>query len=494
MSTPDSIPTGSFSLKSPYGKRAIGLAVAAAVGGFLFGFDSSVINGAVDSIDQNFELGSVLTGFVVAVALLGCAVGAVLAGNLSDRWGRLKVMMLGSGLFLVSSIGAGLTFSVPDLILWRVLGGLGIGIASVVAPAYIAEIAPRQIRGGLASLQQLAITLGIFVALLSDALLAWGAGGASQDLWLGLEAWRWMFLVGVIPAAVYGILAFTMPESPRYLIAKGRVDEAKVIFATLVPPADLDKTVNELVHTIDEDRKNAGVSLKGPVFGLQGIVWVGIILSVFQQFVGINVIFYYSTSLWQSVGFPESASLGISVVTSITNVLVTLVAIFLVDRVGRKPILLTGSVIMTLSLAAMAVCFMFSTTDAEGAVSLPAPWGPIALVAANLFVIGFGASWGPLVWVLLGEIFPSRIRGKALGVAAGAQWLANFLITVSFPAMSAWSLPLTYGMYAAFAALSFIYVAWKIPETKGMDIEQTETLFTKRNAYRDRDAAQRAGS
>ena len=483
MSSPDSIPADTFSMKSPYGKRAIGLAIAASVGGFLFGFDSSVINGAVDSIDQNFELGSVLTGFVVAVALLGCAVGALLAGALSDRWGRLRVMMLGSGLFLVSSIGAGLTFSVPDLILWRVLGGLGIGIASVVAPAYIAEIAPRQVRGGLASLQQLAITLGIFVALLSDALLAWGAGGASEDLWLGLEAWRWMFLVGVVPAAVYGILAFTMPESPRYLIAKGRIDEAKTIFATLVPPADLDKTVNELVHTIEDDRKNSGVSLKGPVFGLQGIVWVGIILSVFQQFVGINVIFYYSTSLWQSVGFPESASLGISVVTSITNVLVTLIAIFLVDRVGRKPILLTGSVLMTISLAAMAVCFLFAEGSGSD-VSLPAPWGPIALIAANLFVVGFGASWGPLVWVLLGEIFPSRIRAKALGVAAGAQWIANFLITVSFPAMSSWSLPLTYGMYAAFAALSFVYVAWKIPETKGMDIEQTETLFTRKDAYK----------
>ncbi len=487
MSSPDSIPADTFSLKSPYGKRAIGLALAAAVGGFLFGFDSSVINGAVDSIDSHFELGSVLTGFVVAVALLGCAVGAMLAGALSDRWGRLKVMMLGSALFLVSSIGAGLTFSVPDLILWRVLGGIGIGIASVIAPAYIAEIAPRQVRGGLASLQQLAITLGIFVALLSDALLAWGAGGASQELWLGLEAWRWMFLVGVVPAAVYGILAFTLPESPRYLISKGRIDEAKKIFATLVPPVDLDKTMNELVHTIDEDRKNSGVSLRGPVLGLQRIVWVGIILSVFQQFVGINVIFYYSTSLWQSVGFPESASLGISVVTSITNVLVTLVAIFLVDRVGRKPILLTGSVLMTLSLAAMAVCFLFAEGSGSD-VSLPAPWGPIALVAANLFVIGFGASWGPLVWVLLGEIFPSRIRGKALGVAAGAQWIANFLITVSFPAMSAWSLPLTYGMYAAFAALSFVYVAWRIPETKGMDIEQTETLFTRKNAYKKDDA------
>jgi MFS transporter, SP family, sugar:H+ symporter len=481
MSDPGTIPTGSFSLKSPYGRRAIGLSVAAAVGGFLFGFDSSVINGAVDAIDGHFETGPVLTGFIVAVALLGCALGAILAGNLSDRWGRLRVMMLGAGLFLVSSIGAGLTFSVPDLILWRVLGGLGIGIASVVAPAYIAEIAPRQIRGALASLQQLAITLGIFAALLSDAVLVWGAdGSASNTLWFGLEAWRWMFLVGVIPALVYGILAFTLPESPRHLIAKGRTDEARRIFAQLMPEADLDQTVRELTNTIESDRKNAGVSLRGPVLGLQGIVWVGIILSVFQQFVGINVIFYYSTSLWKSVGFDESASLGIGVFTSTVNVLVTLVAIFLVDRIGRKPILLTGSVLMTLSLAAMAVCFLFSVTDADGAVSLPAPWGPIALVAANLFVIGFGASWGPLVWVLLGEIFPSRIRGKALGVAAGAQWVANFLITVSFPAMSAWSLPLTYAMYAAFAALSFFYVWWKVPETKGMDIEQTETLFVQK--------------
>ncbi|SDH02034.1 sugar porter family MFS transporter [Microbacterium pygmaeum] len=479
MTDAGSIPTGSFTLRGPYGRRAIGLSVAAAVGGFLFGFDSSVINGAVDSIQANFELNAVITGFVVAVALLGCAVGAIIAGNLSDRWGRLRVMLLGAIMFFVSSVGSAFTFSVADLILWRVIGGLGIGIASVVAPAYIAEIAPRQIRGGLASLQQLAITLGIFAALLSDALFAWGAGGASEPFWFGLEAWRWMFLVGVVPAAVYGILSFTVPESPRYLISKGRNDEAREIFARLVPPADLDQTMTELTNAIEFDKKTQGVSLRGPVLGLQGIVWTGIILSVFQQFVGINVIFYYSTTLWQSVGFPESASLGISVVTSITNVLVTLIAIFLVDRVGRKPILLTGSVMMAVSLALMAVSFMFSTTDADGAVTLDAPWGPIALVAANIFVIGFGASWGPLVWVLLGEIFPSRIRGKALGVAAGAQWIANFLITVSFPAMSSWSLPLTYGMYATFAALSFFYVLFKIPETKGMELEKTETLFHK---------------
>ncbi|MBN9172643.1 MAG: MFS transporter, partial [Microbacterium sp.] len=210
----ESISTGTFTLRGPYGRRAIGLSVAAAVGGFLFGFDSSVINGAVDSIQSDFALNSVITGFIVAIALLGCAVGAVLAGHLADRWGRLRVMFIGAILFFASSIGAGLAFSVWDLGFWRVIGGLGIGIASVVAPAYISEIAPRQIRGGLASLQQLAITFGIFVALLSDAVLAWSAGSANSVLWLGLDAWRWMFIVGAIPAAIYGILSFTVPESP----------------------------------------------------------------------------------------------------------------------------------------------------------------------------------------------------------------------------------------------------------------------------------------
>ncbi|WP_191905794.1 sugar porter family MFS transporter [Microbacterium caowuchunii] len=466
-------------MKGPYGRRAIGLSVAAAVGGFLFGFDSSVINGAVDSIQGTYELNAFLTGFVVAVALLGCAAGALIAGSLSDRWGRLKVMRLGAVMFFVSSVGTALTFSVPDLVVWRVMSGLGIGIASVVAPAYIAEIAPRQIRGSLASLQQLAITLGIFGALMSDAVLANTAGGASETLWWGMEAWRWMFLVGVLPSAVYGVLSYTLPESPRFLIAKGRGDEAREIFSRLVPAVDLDQTLRELTRAIESDRKNRNASVRGPVMGLQSIVWVGIILSVFQQFVGINVIFYYSTTLWKAVGFDESDSLTISVITSVTNVLVTLIAIFLVDRVGRKPILLTGSVLMTVSLAAMAVAFTFAQGSGED-VSLPAPWGTIALIAANLFVVGFGASWGPLVWVLLGEIFPSRIRGKALGVAAGAQWIANFLITVSFPAMSTWSLPLTYGMYALFAALSFLYVAWKIPETKGMELEKTETLFVQK--------------
>ncbi|WP_431280421.1 sugar porter family MFS transporter [Leifsonia poae] len=458
-------------------RKVLGLALAAAVGGFLFGFDSSVVNGAVDSIQQNFALNDFVKGFVVAIALLGCAVGAYIAGRLADRWGRIKVMLLGSILFFASSIGAGLAFSVWDLGLWRVVGGLGIGIASVVAPAYIAEIAPKQSRGGLASLQQLAITIGIFVALLSDALLAGVAGGASNQLWFGLEAWRWMFLVGVIPSVVYGILALTLPESPRYLLATGKHDEARAIFATLVPESDIDRQIGDIEHSISEDKEGLKATLRGNRFGLKPIVWIGIILSVFQQFVGINVIFYYSTTLWRAVGFTESNSLLITVITSVTNVVVTIVAILLVDRIGRRPILLTGSIGMTVSLGAMALAFAFSITNDKGDVSLPGAWGPIALIAANVFVVCFGASWGPLVWVLLGEIFPTKIRGKALGVAAAAQWIANFLVTVSFPPLAAFSLPFTYGMYAVFALLSFFFVFWKIPETNGMALEQAETLF-----------------
>ncbi|MDN5667585.1 MAG: sugar porter family MFS transporter [Renibacterium salmoninarum] len=459
--------------------KVIGLAISAAVGGFLFGFDSSVVNGAVDAVQGQFALSEFVTGFAVASALLGSAAGAYLAGNVADRFGRRATMLLGASLFLVSALGTGWAFAIWDLVLWRIVGGLGIGIASVVAPAYIAEISPKLIRGRLASLQQLAITLGIFAALLSDAVFANAAGNASAPFWFGWEAWRWMFLAGAVPAVVYGVLALRLPESPRYLMQKGRDAEAHEIFAKLWPADDVEKAVRDIHSAISEDAKAKKATLFGGRFGLLPIVWIGIALSMFQQFVGINVIFYYSTTLWKSVGFQESDSLFISVVTSVTNVVVTVVAILLVDRLGRRPILLAGSIGMAVSLGTMALAF--STSSAvNGEVSLSGAWGPVALVAANLFVIAFGVTWGPLVWVLLGEIFPNRIRAKALGVAAMAQWISNFVITVSFPGLAAMSLPVTYAIYAGFAALSFVFVFFKIPETNGMSLEEAETLFVKK--------------
>ena len=457
--------------------KVIFLAVAGAVGGFLFGFDSSVVNGVVDAVQGQFDLSSSLTGFAVASALLGCAVGAYVAGRIADRWGRIPAMIVGAILFLASALGAGFAFGVWDLVFWRLVGGLGIGIASVIAPAYIAEISPRHMRGRLASLQQLAITIGIFAALLSDALFANGAGGAGETFWFGLEAWRWMFLAGAVPAVVYGLIAFALPESPRFLVLKGRDDAVRHIFARLWPSDDVERAIRDMRDAIEADQQSSQKgALSGNRFGLKPIVWIGIILSIFQQFVGINVIFYYSTTLWKSVGFEESDSFTISVITSVTNIAVTFVAIALVDRVGRRPILLFGSAGMTLSLATMALAFSQADT-VDGAPSLPGAWGPIALVAANVFVVSFGASWGPVVWVLLGEIFPTRIRARALGVAAAAQWLANFAITVSFPPLAAFSLVFTYGMYALFALLSFVFVMRVVPETNGMSLEEANTLL-----------------
>ncbi|MEC5167661.1 sugar porter (SP) family MFS transporter [Glaciihabitans sp. GrIS 2.15] len=462
--------------------KVIALAMAGAVGGFLFGFDSSVVNGAVDAVRKQFSLSASLTGLAVASALIGCAVGAYLAGRLADRFGRIPAMIVGAILFLASAIGCGLSIGVWDLVVWRLVGGLGIGIASVIAPAYIAEISPRQLRGRLASLQQLAITLGIFAALLSDTIFANAAGTASATFWLGLEAWRWMFLAGIVPAVIYGAIAFFLPESPRFLVLKKRDDEVRTIFARIWPDDDVERAIRDMRDAIKTDVEGSKKgALRGDRFGLKPIVWIGIILSVFQQFVGINVIFYYSTTLWKSVGFQEKDSFTISVITAVTNIAVTFVAIALVDRVGRRPILLVGSAGMTLSLATMAIAF--SQADVvKGAPSLPGAWGPIALVAANVFVVSFGASWGPVVWVLLGEIFPTRIRARALGVAAAAQWIANFLVTVSFPPLAAVSLVLTYGIYAAFALLSFLFVSRFIPETNGMSLEEANTLLPQKGS------------
>ncbi|MGH3548950.1 MAG: sugar porter family MFS transporter [Pseudonocardiaceae bacterium] len=455
--------------------KVILISAVAAVGGFLFGFDTAVINGAVDSIRGAFRLSPALTGFAVSCALLGSAVGAWYAGRAADHVGRVRAMVVAAALFAISAVGAGFAFSVWSLIGWRFVGGLGVGMASVIAPAYIAEVAPSHIRGRLGSLQQLAIVSGIFVALLSDAFLANLAGGASQPLWFGLGAWRWMFLAGLVPALIYGVLALQIPESPRYLVAKGELIRAAEVLRDVLGSRSVEavqRKVQDIVVSLRREDQHAPrlSDLRGPSLGLLPIVWVGILLSIFQQFVGINVIFYYSTSLWRSVGFSESDSLTITVITSVTNVLVTLIAISIVDKVGRKPMLLGGSLGMALTLGAMAGCFSQSIGSGKD-VSLPQPWGTIALIAANLYVVSFGTTWGPVVWVLLGEMFPNWIRATALAVAAAAQWIANFAVTTTFPVLSNLGLSFAYGLYATFAALSFGFVFKAVKETKGRELE-----------------------
>ncbi|MER7399027.1 sugar porter family MFS transporter [Streptomyces sp. NPDC000151] len=451
--------------------KAVGISIAAAVGGFLFGFDSSVINGAVDSLSSHFELNSFLSGFVVSIALLGCAVGAWYAGRLADGWGRRKVMILGAAMFFISSTGSAFAFSVPDLMVWRVIGGLGIGIASVIAPAYISEVAPASGRGALGSLQQLAITVGQLVVLSSNKGLAGAAGGASNELWLDMPAWRWMFLVGVVPALVYGVLALLIPESPRYLVLKGQYDKAAGVLERVTGVADPQGKVQEIRQTLHKEHKSSFQDIRGPRMGLQPLVWVGIVMAAFQQLVGINAIFYYSTTLWKSVGFSESSSFTTSVITAGINVVMTVVAMLFVDRVGRRRLLSIGSAGMFVALLLTAVAFSQQRGSGAG-VTLPSPYGPLALIGANAFVVFFALSWGPIMWVMLAEMFPNRMRAMALAIGTASNWIFNFIVTFAFEPMThKVGLSWLYGAFAFFAFASFFFVERKIPETKQRELE-----------------------
>ncbi|MBI3212371.1 MAG: sugar porter family MFS transporter [Mycobacterium sp.] len=454
------------------GKTAIRIASVAALGGLLFGYDSAVINGAVDSIQSDFGIDNYTLGLAVASALLGAAVGALSAGRIADRIGRIAVMKIAAVFFLVSAIGTAVAPSVWIIVLFRIVGGIGVGVASVIAPAYIAETSPPSIRGRLGSLQQLAIVSGIFLSFAVNWILQRIAGGPDNELWLGLEAWRWMFMVMAIPALVYGSLAFTIPESPRYLVASHKIPEARKVLSTLLGQKNLEITITRIRETLEREDKPSWRDLRRPgkgIFGLYGIVWVGLGLSIFQQFVGINVIFYYSNVLWQAVGFSADESAIYTVITSVINVLTTLIAIALIDKIGRKPLLIIGSSGMAVTLITMAVIFA-NATLVDGKPSLPGASGVVALIAANLFVVAFGMSWGPVVWVLLGEMFPNRIRAAALGLAAAGQWAANWLITVTFPELRE-HLGLAYGFYGLCAILSGLFVWRWVMETKGVSLE-----------------------
>ncbi|MFW7414612.1 sugar porter family MFS transporter [Demequina sp. SO4-18] len=456
-------------------RRVIAISIGAALGGFLFGFDSSVINGAVESIEGEFDLSAAFTGFAVAAALLGCAVGAWFAGTIANKYGRIRVMLIAATLFFMSAVGSGLAIGIWDLILWRIVGGLAVGAASVIAPAYIAEVSPAKFRGRLGSLQQLAIVTGIFAALLTGQLFADAAGGAAEEWLFGIEAWRLMFMAEAIPAMIYGVAALRLPESPRYLVGQSRDEDAAEVLRLFTGVQDVDAKIKEIEDSLHREEKQTLRDLRGHTLGLKPIVWTGILLSVFQQFVGINVIFYYSNTLWQSVGFDEGQAFLTSTITSVTNIVVTIVAILLVDKIGRRRLLLIGSSGMTLSLGLMAVAFSQAITDGAGEVTdFEGSWGTAAVIGANAFVVFFGATWGPVVWVLLGEMFPNRIRASALAVAAAAQWIANWTITVTFPSFASIGLTFAYGFYASMALLSLLFVFFRVPETKGMELEDMD--------------------
>jgi len=444
-------------------------ASVAAIGGLLFGYDISVTNRAVRALQASFHIGNALLGFAAASAVLGAAIGAVGAGRIGDRLGRLSMMKLSAASFFVCGLGAGLATSIWMFIVFHLIGGIGIGFASVAAPAYIAEVSPPRFRGRLGSLQQLAIVCGLFGAMALTWVPFHLAGGSGKSLWLGLAAWRWTFLGELFLAVLYFAMLFTISESPRYLVARQQIPQARQVLSALLGARDVEPTINRISESLAEENSQSWRNLRKPTGGLYPIVWVGLGLAVFQQFVGINVIFNYSDLLWEAVGFGEKSSFTISLVTTGVNVLITLVAIALIDRVGRRPLLLAGSAGMSLTLITMTIVFA-GASFSNGQPQLDGVSGIVALVAADLFVVAFAVSWGPVLWVLLGEMFPNRIRSAALGLASGVQWLANWTIAVTFPAIRH-ALGGAYCFYAVCAVLSLVFVWRWVRETNGVSLE-----------------------
>jgi len=458
--------------------RLIALVVAVAtIGGFMFGYDSGVINGTQNGLEAAFDLGRLGIGINVGAILVGSSIGAFIAGRLSDLIGRRGTMMLAAVLFLVSALLAGGAGSSAVFIIARIIGGLGVGAASVTSPVYISEMVPAHLRGRLSSVQQVMIITGLTGAFLANFLLARWAGGSTASLWLGFPAWRWMFWLQAIPAAIYLIALLGIPESPRYLVARGREAEAESVLARLFGATEAGRKVAEIRASLAADHHRPRLSdlVDKGTGKIRPILWVGIGIAVFQQLVGINVVFYYGATLWQAVGFTEDYALQINILSGTLSIGACLATIALIDRIGRKPLLLIGSAGMTVTLALVAWAFSTAVTGAGGGMELPGNSGLIALISANAYTVFFNLSWGPVMWVMLGEMFPNQIRGSALAVAGFAQWIANAVVSVSFPSMVDWpGLAVTYVLYALAAAVSFFFVRATVQETRGRELEDMQ--------------------
>ncbi len=453
--------------------RIIFLSSVAALGGFLFGYDSGVINGTVSALQQAFDSDEIGTGFNIASMLLGCAAGAFFAGNLADKIGRKYTLLIAAMAFVISAWGSGASDGSVEFVVFRILGGLAVGAASIIAPAYIGEIAPPHIRGRLISLQQLAIVLGLFMAFFSNYNIANAAGGSSELLWWGYGAWQWMFWMEIIPAGIFLLALLFIPESPRFLVASGKDEKALKILASFTNMETASKQVEEIKLTVTREHKPKFTDIINRVTGkIHPIVWIGMGLAALQQFTGINVVFYYGAVLWQAAGFTEADALLTNVISGSVNVLFTFVAIALVDRVGRKPLLMIGALGQMVMLGLLALVFAFGARNEAGGIELSGQSGLFALLAANGYIAFFAFTWGPVMWVMLGEMFPNKFRGAALAVAGLVQWGSNFLITISFPLMLASiGLGVSYGIYAAFGLIAFWMVRRFVTETKGRTLE-----------------------
>lgn len=455
------------------------IVAVATIGGLLFGYDSGAVNGTQPGLKAAFALDEAGLGFTVGSLLIGCFIGAFFAGTLADRMGRRNVMRLAALLFLVGALVQGLAHDHNIFVIARILGGMAVGAASVLSPAYISEVAPANIRGRMTTVQQIMIISGLTAAFVVNYYLAAAAGASTNLFWGGIEAWRWMYLMQAIPAAVFLVALFFIPESPRYLVSKGRNPEALTVLTSLFGTTEGALKLAEIQASFSTDHRPQLKDVLTPAggrgfLGIRAIVWAGLLLAVFQQLVGINVIFYYGATLWQAAGFSENDALLINIVSGFVSIAACFVTIAVIDKIGRKPLLLIGSAGMAVTLFVMVFAFREGALI-DGKLVMSAQVGTIAVIAANLYVIFFNVSWGPVMWVMLGEMFPNQIRGSALAVCGFAQWFANYLIAQAFPIMLAGiGLAASYSFYGICAVISFFLVQRFIQETKGKELEAME--------------------
>jgi MFS transporter, SP family, arabinose:H+ symporter len=431
------------------------ISTTAALGGFLFGFDTAIISGTIPYIKPYFNLDAGSLGSAVGSALVGCAIGSIAAGYLADRYGRKAVLMLCAFLFAISGIGAAFSTELYTFIAFRMIGGLGVGAAAMVSPMYIAEIAPASTRGRLVALYQLAIVTGMLLAYFTNYLL--------NDI--GEDNWRWMFGAQTAPSVLFFSLLLLVPETPRWLVGKGKLPQAINVIQKINKQVDVDKEILQIKNSFGhKERVSVMVLFDKPY---KKVILAGVILAIFQQITGINAILYYGPVIFKQTGLGDSDSLMYNVMIGVVNVVSTFIAIGFVDKVGRKRFLMIGSILMGLSLVMVAVCFHFEFYKYY-----------IILIFVLLYVAGFGCTLGAVTWVYLSEIFPNRIRALALSMATLALWLADFLVTSTFPVMIAnLNTSVTLGLYALCCGIAFIYMFINIPETKGRSLEEIETLF-----------------
>ena len=465
------------------------LTLIATLGGLLFGYDTAVINGAVDSlkvyfIDPRFadlanpaqaNAANSLLGFVVSSALIGCIIGGLMGGWVSTNIGRKRGLIIAAVFFLISAIGAsapefpfaaighGGSAYMGNFVFYRILGGIGVGLASMLSPMYIAEIAPPKVRGNLVAWNQFAIIFGMLVIYFVNFGISKSGSG---DAWLNVIGWRYMFLSGAIPAILFLLLLFFVPETPRFLMLKGDEVGARAVLAKLVTPEEGEKELSEIRASLSEHHS-------GKMFSYGGLlIFVGIMLSVFQQFVGINVVLYYATDIFKGMGMTTNASLLQTIIVGGVNLTFTTVAIFTVDRFGRKPLQIIGALIMAVAMVSLGMAFWIGGE------------GMLALVSMLVYTAGFAVSWGPVTWVLLSEIFPNQIRGKAMALAVAMQWIANYLVSWTFPILNdnpyllnAFHHGFAYWIYGVMSILAAVFM-WKyVPETKGRTLEQMNALW-----------------